>query len=112
MFFGLSLTLISTNGQQGIEGLWDTGQYNTKIEIIGTNGKIYSSDNEKVTVGKIIVKELKKKGNNYKGKLYLFRRNQWVDAVFDPEGNFLVVNISVGWQSKSLKWKLVENYND
>ena len=108
IFFGLLLMSISMNAQQRIEGLWDTGQDKTKIEIIGTTGKIHSSDNEKATVGKLIVKELKKIDNTYKGKLYLIRRNRWVDAVFVPNGNSLTVTISAGWQSKTLKWNLVK----
>ena len=108
IFLGLLLSSFSINAQQGIEGLWDTGQENTKIQIISTVGKIYSSDNEKATVGKLIVKELKKINNTYKGKLYLIKRNRWVDAEFVRNGNFLNVTISAGLQSKSLKWKLVK----
>jgi len=108
IFFGLLLTSISMNAQQSIEGLWNTGQDNTKIEIISTAGKIHSSDNEKATVGKLIVKELKKMDNTYKGKIYLIKRNRWVDAVFVPNGNFLNVTISAGLQSKTLKWSKVK----
>jgi hypothetical protein len=96
------------NAQQSIEGLWDTGQDNTKIEIVSTAGKVQSSDNEKATVGKLIVKELEKNDNTYKGKLYLIRRNRWVDAVFVPNGNSLTITISAGWQSKTLKWTKVK----
>lgn len=108
LFLGLLLTTIYVNAQQSIEGLWDIGQDNTKIEIIGTIGKIHSSDNEKATVGKLIVKELKRIDNTYKGKLYLIKKNRWIDAVFVPNGNFLNVTISAGRQSKTLKWNLVK----
>jgi len=105
---GLLLTSVSINAQQIIVGLWNTGQDNTIIEIIGNTGKIQSSDNEKATVGKLIIKDLKKIDNTYKGQLYLIRKDRWVDAVFVPNGNYLNVTISAGWQSKTLKWNLVK----
>jgi hypothetical protein len=108
LLFGFLFTSITTNVQQSIEGIWNTGQDNTKIEIIGSNGKIYSSDNKKATVGKPMIKELKKHENTYKGKLYLIRKNRWVDAVFVPNGNSLSVTISGGLQSKTLNWNLVK----
>jgi hypothetical protein len=111
LFLALFLTSISINAQQSVEGLWNSGQDNTQIEIISTTGKIYSSDNDKATVGKLIIKELKKTENTYKGKLHLIRRNRWVDAVFVRNGNYLNVTISAGWQSKTLKWQLEKNIN-
>jgi hypothetical protein len=110
LFLALFLTSISINAQQSVEGLWNSGQDNTQIEIISTTGKIYSSDNDKATVGKLIIKELKKTENTYKGKLHLIRRNRWVDAVFVRNGNFLNVTISAGWQSKTLKWQLEKKH--
>jgi hypothetical protein len=111
LFLALFLTSISINAQQSVEGLWNSGQDNTQIEIISTTGKIYSSDNDKATVGKLIIKDLKKTENTYKGKLHLIRRNRWVDAVFVRNGNYLNVTISAGWQSKTLKWQLEKNIN-
>lgn len=105
---GLLLTTVSVNAQQSFVGLWNTGQDNTIIKIISNTGKIHSSDNKKATVGKLIIKDLKKIDNTYKGKLYLIRKDRWVDAVFVPNGNYLDVTISAGWQSKTLKWNLVK----
>jgi len=106
-FLGVLLTPISINAQQSINGIWNTGQENTKIEINKTIGKIYSSDNKNATVGKLIVKDLNKMGNSYNGKLYLIRRNQWVDAVFVPNGKSLNITISAGFQKKTVVWYLV-----
>jgi hypothetical protein len=105
------MTSISLNAQHNIEGIWSTGQDQTNIKIMGTIGKIHSSHNEKALVGKIIIKELKKKDNTYTGKIYLVRRNRWVDAVFVPNGNVLTLSILAGWQSKTLKWNLVKSGN-
>jgi hypothetical protein len=107
LFLGVLLTSISMNAQQSINGIWNTGQDNTKIKIDNTIGKIHSSDNAKATVGKLIIKDLNKVGNSYKGKLYLIRRNLWADAVFVPNGKLLNVTISAGFQKKTVVWNLV-----
>jgi beta-lactam-binding protein with PASTA domain len=108
IFFGLIITSISMNAQESIDGLWNTGKENTTIEIKNVIGKIYSSDNLKATEGKILIKEIKKTGNSYKGKLHIIKKNRWVDAEFIPNGNFLSVTVSVGWQSKTVKWTKVK----
>lgn len=54
-----------------------------------------------------MIKEINKIDNKYKGKLYIIKINKWVDAVFVPNGNLLSITISTGWQSKTLKWNLV-----
>lgn len=105
---GLLLTSISVHAQQSIDGVWNTGKENTTIEIKNEIGKIYSSDNQKATEGKIMIKEIKKTGNSYKGKLYIIKKNRWVDAEFMPNGNSLSVTVSAGWQSKTLKWTKVK----
>lgn len=107
-FLGLLLTSVSINAQQSIDGIWNTGKENTTIEIKKVEGKIYSSDNAKATKGKLMIKDLEKTGNSYKGKLYIIKKNRWVDAVFVPNGNSLTVTISAGWQSKTLKWSKVK----
>lgn len=107
-FICLFVTSISLNAQQRIEGLWDTGKDNTTIEIINEEGNVHSSDNAKATTGKLIIKNLKKTSNSYKGKLFIIKKNRWVDAEFVPKENTLYVTISAGWQSKTLKWTLVK----
>lgn len=107
IFLGLLLTSFSINAQQSIDAIWDTGKQNTTIEIKNGEGKIYSSDNIKATKGKLMIKEINKIDNKYKGKLYIIKINKWVDAVFVPNGNLLSITISTGWQSKTLKWNLV-----
>lgn len=108
LLFFLGMLLTSMNAQQSIDGIWNTGQENTKIEINSTTGKIHSSDNKKAPIGKIIVKDLNKINNTYEGKLYLIKRDRWVDAVFVPNGKSLNVTISAGFQKKTLVWNLVK----
>lgn len=95
------------NAQQSINGIWNTGQDNTHIEINSTTGKIHFSNNKKATVGKLIIKDLNKMGNTYKGKIYLIRRNQWADAVFVPKEKLLIVTVLAGFQKKTMIWNLV-----
>jgi len=100
--------MCSLSYSQSIEGVWNTGKENTTIEIKNGEGKIYSSDNQKATKGKLMIKEIQKTNNTYKGKLYIIKKKRWVDAEFIPNGNSLNVTVSAGWRSKTLKWNLVE----
>lgn len=108
LFIGLLLATVSVNAQQSIEGIWNTGKDNTEIEIKKDEGKIYTSDNENATLGKLIIKDIKMNNNTYKGKLYIIRKDRWVDALFVPNGNSLTVTISAGWQTKTLQWRKVK----
>lgn len=110
LFLGLLLTSVSNSAQQTLDGVWNTGKENTTIEIKNGEGKIYSSDNQKATKGKLMIKEIQKTNNTYKGKLYIIKKNRWVDAEFNPSEDFLNVTISSGWRSKKLKWNLVKKY--
>lgn len=96
---------------QSIEGLWNTGKENTvvRIEKVSSEfeGKIHSSDYAKATKGKLIIKDVKYNNNTYKGKLYLIRRNRWIDAEFAPNKNSLIVTVSAGFQKKTMEWKSV-----
>lgn len=95
-----------------IQGTWNTGQENTNIEILQENdewiGKIKSSDNEKVVVGKVILKELEKKGNTWSGKLFLLKRQKWVDVDLTPDKTNMDVQVSVGIASRKLQWTKIK----
>ena len=108
LVFGLLVTTVFMNAQQSIEGIWNTGRENTKIEIKNSIGKIYSSDNDKGTTGKLMIKDLVKSNNEYRGKLYIIRKDRWVDAVFVPNENSLQVTVSAGLQQRTMVWNLVK----
>ena len=105
----VTLCSFSVSGQSQLNGTWNTGEDNTVIEITEsagkTSGKIKSSDNPKATIGKVIVKDLKKSGSSCKGKIYAPKRQEWYDAVLTQKGNILVIKISVGFFSKTVEWK-------
>ncbi len=102
---------LTMHAQTSITGIWNTGQENTKIQIKGDNGvfegRLASSDNPEAKVGNLILKDVKSVGGTWKGKLYSVKKDKWFDAVLKAEGNQLLVTISSGWSSKTLKWSKV-----
>tara|TARA_Y100000389_G_C17321482_1_gene443304 strand:- start:391 stop:741 length:351 start_codon:yes stop_codon:yes gene_type:complete len=106
-----TLCSFSVFGQNNLTGTWDTGEDNTVIEItksaVITSGKIKSSDNPKATIGKVMLKDLKKSGSSWKGKIYAAKRQEWYDAVLTRKGNILEIEISVGFFSKTIEWNKV-----
>lgn len=97
--------------QTNLIGTWNTGEANTKIEISESKnqitGNIKSSDNPKAENGKVILKYLKKDDNNWKGKIYAVKRQEWYDVIITPKENTLVLEIGIGFFSKILEWKKV-----
>jgi uncharacterized protein (DUF2147 family) len=94
--------------QTNVTGNWSDGEQNTVIKIVQSNevymGKIVSSDNPKAEIGKLMVKDLKKVNGEWKGKVYSPKRKEWYDAEFIPKGNKLLIEVSVGWLSKTVEW--------
>jgi uncharacterized protein (DUF2147 family) len=108
IFLGLFLTSVSMKAQQSINGIWNTGQDNTKIEVKSENGiyngKIISSDNSNVKKGTLILKEVKSESGKWKGKLYSLKKKEWFDAVLELKGSKLMVTVKSGWASKTVEW--------
>ena len=109
----LLLMSVSVSAQEAIQGLWQTGRENTKIEISQNNsewvGKIKSSDNEKATIGKVILKDLKKQNENWIGKLFVIKRQKWFDMEITSKGTKLDLIVSAGFSEKKVQWSKVEN---
>lgn len=101
------------NTQESIEGIWDSGTENTKIEISQNNGewvgKIISSDNEKATIGKVILKDLKKQNEIWKGELFVVKRQKWTDVEIVPNGTKLDLIVSAGPSSRKVQWSKANN---
>ena len=106
-----TLCSFSVFGQSQLNGNWNTGEDNTVIEITESAGeivgKIKSSDNTKATIGNVMLKDIKKNGTNWEGKIYAAKRQAWYDAVIIQKGNILEIEISVGFLSKTVEWKKV-----
>jgi len=110
LLFVLIISLSSSNvfAQSNFSGEWTFGEQNTAIKIEQDNGiysgKIISSDNPKVKIGKLIVKELKQTKGKWKGKVYSPKRKEWYDAEFIQKGNKLNLKMKVGFFSKTVEW--------
>lgn len=98
--------------QDNFIGIWETGEDNTKIEICKVDGQILgrikSSDNSKAKVGKVILKDLNKKGGKWKGRIFAAKRGEWYNVEITPDRKVLKLKISVGLLSKTLEWKRTE----
>lgn len=109
----LLIMSISVNAQEAIQGLWQTGRENTKIEISQNNdewiGKIKSSDNEKVTIGKVILKDLKKQNEKWIGKLFVVKKQKWYDVEITPNKTKLDLTVSAGFFENKVQWSKVNN---
>ena len=93
--------------QASIEGRWDTGEQQSRVEISttaqGITGTIVSSDEPRV-VGKKNLRNLKKVGEHWEGELYAFKRQRWFDLKIEERGDQLELNISVGFFSTQRTW--------
>ncbi|SEB46832.1 hypothetical protein SAMN04489761_0895 [Tenacibaculum sp. MAR_2009_124] len=110
----ISVTSITSYGQTDIAQEWVLGKKNTIIKIEKQNdnnyeGKIIASDNPKVILGKLMVKELKSKNGKWKGKLFSPKKKEWYDAEFTPKENVLEVKVKAGFFSKTIEWTKKES---
>lgn len=103
LFFGVNSVFA-----QSIMGLWDTGKENTIIEINNVQGEylgvIKSSSNNKVTIGKVIIKDLKKQNDKWAGKLFVFKKQRWYDVQITPRGTKLELKVYSGFLEKKFYW--------
>lgn len=100
---------VSVVGQENFNGIWETGEDNTKIEIVEVDGqiigKIKSSANSKAKIGRVILKDVYKEGSKLKGKIFAAKRGEWFDVEITPNEDVLTLKISKGLFSKSLEWE-------
>ena len=112
----MTITLLSIllgfaglKAQESLQGLWQTGQNGTTIEIkesdSGIEGVVAYSDQEKVRPGTVLIKGLKKEDKGYRGKLYAIKKDRWVDALFIPKEDELEILVSAGLRRKTIHWK-------
>jgi uncharacterized protein (DUF2147 family) len=98
----------SIQAQSTLDGLWDTGEANTKINVSKKNslwsGVVKASD-IKDDIGELILKDLKKDGGKWTGKIYAPKRKEWYDVEIIAQENNLKLKVSAGIFSKSLEWK-------
>lgn len=70
--------------QDDIAGIWKMAENNAEVEIKKEgdiyNGTVVKSDVEKA-IGKVILRDLKKEGDEWKGKFYAAKKDRLVDAI-------------------------------
>ena len=101
----------STQAQSTLNGLWDTGENKTTIEVSKKNnqwvGLVKASDT-KEDIGMMLLKDLKKDGDKSTGKIYAPKRKKWYDVDITAEKNNLNLEVNAGVFSKSLEWKRIQ----
>ena len=105
------LSVMTLSAQSSITGIWDTGKENTKIQITEVEGvmnaTIYSSDNSKLEIGAPFLKEVMKDGDEWKGKLYSFKKRKWFQVTITEREEELQAKVKAGAMKKKLKWTRV-----
>lgn len=101
------LTVVCIQAQSNIAGVWDMGKENTKIEIkeVGGvfKGTVLSSDNAQAK-GKVLLKDVKASGDEWKGKFFAPKKGKWMDAIIKRKADVLMVKVKAGMMSKTLEW--------
>jgi len=104
-----SLCSFSAFSQSDLRGIWEAGEENTMIEIAEVDGqllgKLKSTDNKNAEIGRLILKDLEKRGTTWTGQIYAAKRKKWFDVELTPTENILELEIDAGILSKSVEWK-------
>jgi len=110
----ISLYSMNSIAQSNLYGKWTFGEQNTVVNLEQHNrvysGKIVSSNNPKVKIGTVLVKELKQTKATWKGRVYSPKRMEWYDAEFKTKENKLKIEISVSrFYKKTIEWTRVKS---
>ncbi len=105
----LLLCSFSAFSQSNLDGVWGTGEENTKIEILEVDGELTgllkSTDNEQAKIGRVILRDLQQQGTKWTGQIWAARRQKWFDVEITPSENLLALEIDAGFRSKTVEWK-------
>ena len=113
---GLTLVLLfaslSLSAQEAIDGIWNTGNENTLVEIKQADdlrfGEVVASDNAEAKLGAKLIKEIEIKGKEWKGKIYNRKKQKWYDATFKAEEEKLLITVKSGMLKKTIEWVKVK----
>lgn len=98
----------SSAAEGALNGLWQTGEDNSIVEVTETNGvatgKLVSSDNPKAVAGTEILRNFSESGGTWKGSIYAVRRDKLMDATITPSADSLAIDVNAGFISKDLTW--------
>ena len=103
---------LSLSAQKMEKGIWLTGNANTKVETYEKDGawygKVIESDNPKAKIGSDAIRDIKLVDGEWKGKIYIAKRDKVVDAVIEPSTDKLSITISAMGRNRTLVWKKEE----
>ena len=100
---------ITAIAQEPIDGIWNMGKKNTKLEIKEKKkgvhiGTIISSDDANASIGMQLLKDIYIKEGQWKGKLYATKKKKWIDVILEVTENTLYVDLKAGIITKTLEW--------
>ncbi|MEO1255358.1 MAG: DUF2147 domain-containing protein [Bacteroidota bacterium] len=113
LLISFALLFISVDqDQDDITGVWKMAENNAEVEIKKEgdvyNGTVVKSDVEKA-IGKVVLRDFKKDGDEWKGKFYAVKRDRMVDATLKSAGeNAMEMVVSVGRRTKTVPMARVE----
>lgn len=111
-----SYTVVSTPSETDIIGKWINPDKDTKIEFFQSDktyqAKVFWKEGTEISADnpKIIIKDLTYKSGNYEnGKLYLPKKDQWIDCEIrvSENGKELELTAKKGWLSKTIVWQRI-----
>lgn len=105
---GLAVAALSMHAQSTITGVWNMGKDNTLLDIkeVGgvSTGTVIASDNAELK-GKLMLKDVKHTGNEWKGQLYVPRLGKWAEVtITKQDASKLSVAVSAGIASRTVEW--------
>ena len=105
-FFLVALFAIPLIGQESIVGIWDLGKENTHMEIYRSGeiweGKAISSDNEKMKVGTLMLRNLVYQDGVWKGEFYIPKMKSWAKVTLTMEGENIRMTIRKSLMKKKI----------
>ena len=109
MMLGLTYNAIA---QSELEGDWQTGEDNTVIRVVTTDGvatgKMISTDYPNAKLGIAILRDFKQVKGIWTGQIFAAAKGKLYDATISPDASTLHIKVTDGFLSKKLAWKRAE----
>jgi len=98
--------------QDDIAGIWKMAENNVEVEIKKDgdvyHGTVVKSEVEKA-IGKVILRDFKENGDEWKGKFYAAKKDRLVDATLKPTGNdAMEMVVKAGFKTKRVPMNRAE----
>ena len=108
-----SFLMMPLIGQESVNGIWDLGKENTHVEIYQNGdiweGKVISSDNEKMKAGILMLRNLVYEDGVWKGEFYIPKMKSWGKATLVRDGNNIRMTVKKSLMKKKIILTPVKN---